>query len=295
MQNIRCRVKDAADPVSTKVPHGRKAKRDNVLLHNASQFLVISARLNKLTSFDPAVVCGLQEFLALFINVANDKHFTAITMIAIQIHRDIDIHNIPVLQYSIIWNSVTYDLVHTRTATLGKAVVVERRWVGTRRQNGIVNNRIDFIRRDARFDRPPRQIENLSCQFARGSHLFNLFGFLDLDHPGQKRHVASLLGTAVEGIIGKVKVTRYDDFLGRLLSGSDASGVRKLVDGSLGRNGGSKALAGGRTRLFLFFVATLAHEENYRISVIIGWRKHCWENQSRSRWLKGRRQRQHQA
>jgi hypothetical protein len=101
-----------------------------VIFNDSSNVLVIFAGFHELTGRDPRVVRRLHEVLSGIVQLAGDKHFAAIAVEAVQVDGNVQINNITVFQLAIIGNPVTDDFIHTRTATLRKAVVVEGGWIG---------------------------------------------------------------------------------------------------------------------------------------------------------------------
>ena len=130
MQNVGIRVKYLADAVSAKIPHGGVAEGGHVILDHAADFLVIDTGFHDLTRRDPAIVRGLQQLLGVFVDLPSDEHLAAVAVVSVQVHGDVEVDDITILQPSIIGDSVTDHLVNARAAAFGEPVIIERRWVG---------------------------------------------------------------------------------------------------------------------------------------------------------------------
>ena len=83
--------------MTAKVSDGGISLRYDIIFNNGSNILVILARFDKLTGLDPTIVSGLQQSFRIVIDFTSHKHFTAIAMIPIQIHRDVEIYNVAIL------------------------------------------------------------------------------------------------------------------------------------------------------------------------------------------------------
>mmetsp|Transcript_7022 Transcript_7022/g.12256 ORF Transcript_7022/g.12256 Transcript_7022/m.12256 type:complete len:237 (-) Transcript_7022:288-998(-) len=184
MQNIGCCVENASYSMATKVSYGRKAQRYDVILNNGSQLLVIASRFDEFACLDPAIVRGLQQSFGFGIRIVpHNKHFTAIAMVAIQIHCDINIYDIALFKLSIVGDSMTNNFVDTCTTAFGESMIVERRRIGTSIHNRFMDQRVDFIRGDTRCHGPSRQVQNLSGELSRRSHFFNFLRRFHFNHP----------------------------------------------------------------------------------------------------------------
>ena len=98
VQNIWCCVKDATNPMTTKIPHGGKSERNNVVFDDCAKLFVVAAGLDEIASLDPAIVGCLQQSLRFRIGAISDhKHFTAVSVVTVQVHSNIHIHNVAIL------------------------------------------------------------------------------------------------------------------------------------------------------------------------------------------------------
>lgn len=131
MQNVWVGVKDRSNSVTTKVSDGRKASFHNNVFNDTTDILVVVARFAKLHGRYPAIICCLQQFLGSLIRFASNKHFRAVTVVAIQVARNVEIDQVAFIELAIIWNAMADYLIDRGTARFGKSVVVERGWVST--------------------------------------------------------------------------------------------------------------------------------------------------------------------
>jgi hypothetical protein len=111
MVNVWIGVKDASNAVSTKVSDRAETSGSDVVFNDASNVLVIIAGLAKVARGNPTIVGGLQQVPRGMVALAGHEHFRTISVVAIQITRDIEIDDIPVLQLAIIRNAVTNNFI----------------------------------------------------------------------------------------------------------------------------------------------------------------------------------------
>ena len=110
----------------------RKSLLRNVVLDDGPNVFVIVARFHEIERLNPAIVRGLQQptpFVVQSFFPSHYEHFAAIAVVSIQVARNIDVHNVPFLQWSVIRDSVTDDLVDGRTTALWEVMIVQGRWV----------------------------------------------------------------------------------------------------------------------------------------------------------------------
>ena len=114
MKNVGIGVKDAANAVSAKVLDGAESSLDDVILHDATNVLVIPPGLDNVHGRYPTIVRGLQQTLDGRVGrllPTHHKHFGTIPVVPIQITGNVQVDNVALLQLAIVWNAVANHLV----------------------------------------------------------------------------------------------------------------------------------------------------------------------------------------
>lgn len=68
-----------------------------MIFNNGANIFVILPGRHELTGLDPTIVRGLQQLFAGIVDVARDKHFTAIAVVSIHVDGNVEIDNIAIL------------------------------------------------------------------------------------------------------------------------------------------------------------------------------------------------------
>eukprot|EP00529_Nitzschia_sp_RCC80_P001596 CAMPEP_0113512818 /NCGR_PEP_ID=MMETSP0014_2-20120614/39535_1 /TAXON_ID=2857 /ORGANISM="Nitzschia sp." /LENGTH=91 /DNA_ID=CAMNT_0000409187 /DNA_START=510 /DNA_END=785 /DNA_ORIENTATION=+ /assembly_acc=CAM_ASM_000159 len=66
------------------------------------------------------------------------------------VRRYININNITILDLTVVWDSMADNFVDTRADTFGEVVVIQRGWVTIPFDTCLMDDSVDFIRRNAR-------------------------------------------------------------------------------------------------------------------------------------------------
>ncbi|KAH3667965.1 hypothetical protein OGAPHI_001719 [Ogataea philodendri] len=90
------------------------------------------------------------------------------------VDRDVQIHNVAVLQRSLVGYSVTNHLIHRSTQRFWIVVVVIRRWISSSFDGFLMDDLIDLISSNPWSDGSSGSIQNLSSQLVDDSHLLDL-------------------------------------------------------------------------------------------------------------------------
>lgn len=85
---------------------------------------------------------SINQLAALFVNIANEIRFVQVSVVSVQVAGHIEIDNIAILQWSLIWDTVTNDFVDRCTARLGEVVIVQWRWICSTFYGCIVNDSV---------------------------------------------------------------------------------------------------------------------------------------------------------
>ena len=108
-----------------------------------------SFRLHCLDSEHQALVGHSHEPLRAFVDVADEERGVRVAMDALAVERDVEVHDVAVLQRSIVGDAVADDLVHRGAERLAVAVVVERARVAVALDAGGVADRVELVGGDA--------------------------------------------------------------------------------------------------------------------------------------------------
>ena len=74
---------------------------------------------------------------------------------------DVEIDDVSVGEWSLVWNPVTDDFVDGSTARLGEGVVIERRRITVSLHAGFVDDSVDLVRRHSDANCCGALVENL--------------------------------------------------------------------------------------------------------------------------------------
>lgn len=103
-----------------------------MLLDDVAKLFDGDARLDVGNSFLETLASGLDETDIVWVGFRAVTYVVGlieITMITFVEQRDVEVENVSVLQWALIWNAVADDFIHRTAVRLGKVVVVERRRV----------------------------------------------------------------------------------------------------------------------------------------------------------------------
>ena len=109
VENIGVGVKDRTDAVAAELLHRGEAPGDDVILDDGPDVLVVVSRLHELHGLDPAIVRGLDEVPTGLIGLAGHEHLRAVSVISVQVARDVDVDDVPLGQRAVVGDAVADD------------------------------------------------------------------------------------------------------------------------------------------------------------------------------------------
>ena len=165
--NVRGAVEELANAVAAVGLDDAESLGVGVLGDDVANLPVLCPRLAVLDGLHQAFVGGLDEQLAGLARRADDKCLVKIAVIALVEHRDVDVHNIAVLQLSAVGDPVTDDLVDGRAHRFGKVKVVQWRRVCPKLDTCVMNHFVNVIGRDAHGDRGVGPVQDETADSAR--------------------------------------------------------------------------------------------------------------------------------
>jgi len=158
-------MEDAPDSVSTKVSDGRKAPGCDIILDDGSDILIILPWPHEFHRQEPGIVRCLQEASGVVVDVDvnvvwfvwiliswDDEHFRAIAVISVDVTCDVEVDDVALFEFAIVWDAVADDFVDGCAAGFREAVVIEGGRVGAALETFFMNNDIDFISGDTRLN-----------------------------------------------------------------------------------------------------------------------------------------------
>ena len=83
-----------------------KSIRNNVILDDGPNILVIVTRLDEFHCLDPRIVRRLEKLLPCIVDLTTDEHFRAISVVSVQVDGNVKIDNISIQQLAIVRNLV---------------------------------------------------------------------------------------------------------------------------------------------------------------------------------------------
>mmetsp|Transcript_14194 Transcript_14194/g.28313 ORF Transcript_14194/g.28313 Transcript_14194/m.28313 type:complete len:353 (+) Transcript_14194:391-1449(+) len=188
MQDVGTGVEDGADAVSAEVLDGGEAVADDPVFDDPPDVLVGPPRPDEVEGLDPAVVGGLDKPPVHGIQrLAHDEHLRAVPVVPVQVHRDVHVHDIAVLQRPVVGYAVADNLVDGGAARLGEAVVVQRARIAPPHEGLAVGHRVDLVRGHAHLHAASGGVQHLPCGTAGGAHQHDLLRGLHLDDPREGR------------------------------------------------------------------------------------------------------------
>ena len=126
------------------------------------------------------------ELQALLRNISHKECFIQISVISFVIYSHIQIHNIAILKFSRIWNSMTDNLIYRtnlipiqhnlRTNTLREEVIIQRRRIRIALDTLLQNNLINLFRCNTHMNSISSSIQHLSSHTTRLTHSLNIMG-----------------------------------------------------------------------------------------------------------------------
>mmetsp|Transcript_30471 Transcript_30471/g.89088 ORF Transcript_30471/g.89088 Transcript_30471/m.89088 type:complete len:252 (-) Transcript_30471:51-806(-) len=109
MKDVGIGMKDRTNSMSAEFLHRGKAPGGDVILNDGPNVLVIVVRLDELHRLDPAIVRGLDEIPSGLVGFARHEHFRAISVISVQVARNVDVDDVPLGQRTIVGDTVADD------------------------------------------------------------------------------------------------------------------------------------------------------------------------------------------
>mmetsp|Transcript_16144 Transcript_16144/g.41451 ORF Transcript_16144/g.41451 Transcript_16144/m.41451 type:complete len:319 (+) Transcript_16144:799-1755(+) len=145
VQHTRVSVKIGSDPVTTHILDHTEpillSKRLNCVSDHRellSRSTLTNSLITSETSYTNQLGCTLTDY-------TYRHRDSTVTMIAITKQGDINVDNVSILERPIVWDAMTGNLVHRRTARLGKAMIAQRRRICIVGYHCLVDSTIHFI------------------------------------------------------------------------------------------------------------------------------------------------------
>ncbi len=124
--------------------------------------------LTRFDGFSKTFVGNLHQFLCFWTNFFTyTKGLIKIPMKATMVHSYINVANVPIHQWSLVWDPVADNLIHRSTARFRKTIVVQRAWVTVTLNTGFMNYSVYFIGCNAYCHNFGGFIEDLSPQLKK--------------------------------------------------------------------------------------------------------------------------------
>lgn len=102
--------------------------------------------LTRFDGFTEAFVRNLYQFLCFWTNFFTyTKGLVKVPMKATMVHSNINVTNVAIHQWSLVWDPVADNLIHRSAARFRKTIVVERAWITVTLNTGFVNYSVYFI------------------------------------------------------------------------------------------------------------------------------------------------------
>ena len=102
-------VKDRPDAVAAELLHRGEAAGDDVILDDGPDVLVVVAWFDEVHRLDPTIVRGLDEIPPGLIGLAGHEHLRTVSVIPVQVARDVDVDDIALGQFSVVGDAVAND------------------------------------------------------------------------------------------------------------------------------------------------------------------------------------------
>mmetsp|Transcript_33983 Transcript_33983/g.53046 ORF Transcript_33983/g.53046 Transcript_33983/m.53046 type:complete len:224 (+) Transcript_33983:1-672(+) len=208
MWHIRDGVEQTTDAVATIRPNDATFVGARHLLNGRSKISIQRPRFHQRQGGGQTIKRRFHDPSPIFIHVTNAKGFVKITVVSTQIvRRHVNVDDIPVLNFSIIRNTVTDHFVDGGTDRFWEIVVIQRGGITTSFQTRLVYDSIDLIRRHPRPDGPSGNVQNFSAHLTRVSQTVfsvQLFGSVDSDRVVMRLVSLFRLGNSgtVIGVVG---------------------------------------------------------------------------------------------
>mmetsp|Transcript_19493 Transcript_19493/g.32014 ORF Transcript_19493/g.32014 Transcript_19493/m.32014 type:complete len:210 (+) Transcript_19493:325-954(+) len=163
MWNIRGSMKQTSNTMATIGSYHRTLVCLSHTMYCRTQVTVQSPWLYHSQCRLKTFKCRLDDTTTICIDITDTKSFVQVTMVSSSaVSCYINIHDIPILNFSIVRNPVADYLVHTCTNGLWKVIVVERRGITITFHTCFMDNAINFICRHTHTARLPSSIQDFS-------------------------------------------------------------------------------------------------------------------------------------
>lgn len=97
------------DAMSAELLDGGKSLGDDVILNDRANVLVVVAGLDEIHRLDPAIVRGLEELPAGLVGLASHEHFGTISVISVEVARNVNVDDVTFFQFTIVGDSMADD------------------------------------------------------------------------------------------------------------------------------------------------------------------------------------------
>lgn len=172
--------------MSAEFSYGGKPLFGDIFFDDRADILVGPPGLAKVDCFLPRVVGDFDQFFPGFVYLTDAEGFGAVPVVAFVEYCYVHIDNVSVLKDSgNVGDPVTDHFVQTRAAGFGEAVVIQGRRVGAPFDCLPVHDHVDFVRGHSYFNLAGHSVKHFAGNQTGGTHGGDVFGALDLDHPGQ--------------------------------------------------------------------------------------------------------------
>mmetsp|Transcript_9873 Transcript_9873/g.29843 ORF Transcript_9873/g.29843 Transcript_9873/m.29843 type:complete len:359 (+) Transcript_9873:1484-2560(+) len=163
MWDVWSTVEQIANAMAAVAAHHTEPARADVLGNHLANFAVPHSWFARCNGLHETVVCTLHKLLALVANISTCDCLVQVSMVAVEIGGDVNVHNVAILQLARIWDAMADDLVHAGTHALGEVEVVVRARVGAALNHPLVHDAVELVRRHARAHCCGRKVEHLAA------------------------------------------------------------------------------------------------------------------------------------
>eukprot|EP00232_Nephroselmis_pyriformis_P007739 CAMPEP_0182884724 /NCGR_PEP_ID=MMETSP0034_2-20130328/19169_1 /TAXON_ID=156128 /ORGANISM="Nephroselmis pyriformis, Strain CCMP717" /LENGTH=320 /DNA_ID=CAMNT_0025017943 /DNA_START=410 /DNA_END=1370 /DNA_ORIENTATION=+ len=120
-----------------------------------------------------ALVGAFNQVLGVVIHLPHHEGLVEVRVVAADHQRDVNVHDVPLLEGPLVGDTMADDLVHARAARLGEVVVIEGGGVRPRRHRRLVHHAVDLIRGHAGLDVGVGEVEHLAAQW-QAARIFSI-------------------------------------------------------------------------------------------------------------------------
>ncbi len=180
-------VKRGADPVAGEIAHDPVAESSGIRLDRTADDIHLTARGH---GFDAPVqrLPGAVDELGDRVGCApGDERLVAVAVEPVPERRDVDVHNVAIVENRVVGDAVTDDFVHRGADRLGVAAVAECRGVGAVGDEELVADGVEFIRGHTRSHGGADQLDRFGGDPPGLADELDLIGRVDVSARGRRR------------------------------------------------------------------------------------------------------------